>query len=282
MNSSNREGRTPLAKACSGVIVVAHTEDTSLLRRTLEEEGFAVAEVRGPYTEAQQRYSRSIRCLINHAHAWRTAAERGRPTVVVEADFVPIVGLGGMPLPFLEASPGTGRFGWLYSAGSTLYGIDKFGLPHGHGNTTVAYVLDRDAAVHLLGFFEREMQRPEVGAYRPWETYLGIYLRKERGVRNYFTSRQYGEHGGVANREHRLAGARAWHEADILAGRLAFLPPYARGSRARYRARRLRGWVRGLYRLVTLKFFDPRYVNEDSARGRFAMAWFSVRRLVAK
>ncbi len=282
MSSGRREGSTPLADSCSGVIVVAHTEDISLLRRTLEEEGFRVAEVRGPYTEAQERFSRHIRCLINHAHAWKMAAERKEPTVVVEADFVPVIGLGQLPVPFPEADPGTARFGWLYSAGSILYGIDECGLPHGHGNTTVAYALNRVAARHLLDFFEHEIRQPEAGAYRPWETYLGIFLRKERGVRNYFTPRQYGEHGGIANREHRLAGARAWHEADILAGRLAFLPPYARGSRARYRARRLRGWARGLYRLVTLKFFDPRYVNEDSARGRLAMAWFSVRRLLAE
>ena len=202
--------------------------------------------------------------------------------MVVEADFVPVIGLGRLPLPVPEAGPETARFGWLYSAGSILYGIDEFGLPHGHGNTTVAYILNRAAARHLVGFFEREIQQPEVGTYRPWETYLGIYLRKEHGVRNYFAPRQYGEHGGIANREHRLAGARAWHEADILAGKLAFLPPYARGSRARYRARRLRGWARGFYRLVTLKFFDPRYVNEDSVRGRFAMAWFSARRLLAR
>ena len=126
------------------------------------------------------------------------------------------------------------------------------------------------------------MGRPDPGAYRPWETYLGIFLRKERGIRNYFTTRQYGEHGGLANPEHRQSGARAWHEADVLAGRLAFLPAYAKGSRALYRLRRLRGWSRGFLRLVTARFYDPRFVNAGRARGRAEMAWFAIWRLFAR
>lgn len=272
--------RESLALGCSGVIVVAHKEDTARLRETLEQDGFSVEEVRGPYTEEELVFSRNVRCLINHGKAWATAAKRSKPTVIVEADFVPVVGFGRLPMPIPPGPSPAGRFGWLYSAGSILYGIDEYGLPHGHGNTTVAYVVDAPGALALLEFLARETSRPDPGAYRPWETYLGIFLRKERSVRNYFVPKQYGEHGGVANREHGRAGARAWHEADILAGRLAFLPAYARGSTVRYRLRRIRGWFRGFARLLTLRFYDPRYVDADSARGRVAMAWHSVRRLL--
>jgi hypothetical protein len=83
----------------------------------------------------------------------------------------------------------------------------------------------------------------------------------------------------LPNREHRESGGRSWHEADILWGPLAFRPAYAEGRCLRFRLRRLRGWLRGVARLITLRFYDPRYINDDSRNRRVAMALFSIGRL---
>jgi hypothetical protein len=203
------------------------------------------------------------------------------PAVVVEADFVPVVNLADLPSVFpCPPNPDSVLFGWLYSAGSILYGFDESGFPHGHGNTTVAYALTPAAARVLIDFFDREMHESEPGRYRLWETYLGIFLRKQRGVLNYLPVYQYGEHGGRANAEHASAGVRSWHQADVLWGPLAFLPDYANGSRIRLTTYRLRSWLRGVYRIGSMRFFDPRHISDRSSRGRAYMAAFSILRMV--
>jgi hypothetical protein len=267
-----------LSALCGEAIVVAHTEDTSPLVATLSSERFGVREVRGPYTDEQRTYSPNVRCLVNHANAWSIAAERERPTVVVEADFVPVVGFGDLGAPFPYRADPEPLFGWLYAGCSILYGIDADGFPYGHGSTMVAYVLNAAAARALLDFFGREMSRPSPGTYSRWDTYLGVYLRWERGTRNYIPVYQYGEHGGIANPEHKAVSGRWWHEADVLRGPLAFLPIYARGSRWRYRARRLRGWARGVVRVLTLRYYDPRHVNDEAKGRRIAMGWLALAR----
>ena len=268
-----------IRSSCQRAYIIAHREDVGQLRAALEVDGFVVVEVRGPYTQEQLGYSMAMRCLVNHANAWKFIAEGNAPAIVVEADFVPVRGFGALPLPFRYAGGrDDSNFGWLYSGGSILYGFDGEGYPHGYGNTTVAYALTPAAAQRLAIFFEREIAADPSGGYRQWETYLGIYLRWEAGTLNHIPIYQYGEHGGIQNREHQVAGVRGWHQADTLWGRLAFLPAYAKGSVLRFRMVRLRGWMRGLARLATLRYFDPRHINADSSRGRLSMAAFAISR----
>jgi hypothetical protein len=276
-----------LRSTCSEALIIAHNEDTALLEGALRGEGLSIRIFRGPYTKEQQRYSAQIRCLINHANAWRYGSQAQHPIIVVEADFVPCLGFGQLPLPFAwSESCSEPKFGWLYSPGSILYGIDAEGFPHGHGNTTVAYVFTPAAAKSLLEFYEREMEAARPGEYRLWETYLGIFLRWEKGILNYIPIYQYGEHGGNPNKEHkgRLAGwhheIRGWHQADVLWNRLSFLPIYARQSQFIYRVLRTRARLRGWARLLTLRFFDPRSTNSDSSRGRSFMLMLSIARLL--
>jgi hypothetical protein len=251
------------------------------LESTLSAGGFSVHVVRGPYAAHQLKYSALIRCLVNHANAWTLIAKEARDCLVVEADFVPVTGLGRMsgPLPNRPDDPRVG-IAWLYSAGSTIYGVDADGYPFGHGNTTVAYQITPRASRAMLDFFSREMAVEDPGRYRPWETYLGIYMRRERGFRNYVPVYQYGEHGGVPNVEHRSARVRPWHQADVLHGPLAFMPLYARSSRLRYLWVRARAYMRGWARLVLLRYFDPRYTDTDSELGRRTMAWHAIGRLL--
>src|SRR5262249_12902477 len=88
-----------LRAVSSGVVIVAHREDTAPLTKALLAEGLTVDEVRGPYTSEQLKFSAIMRCLVNHANAWRIAANRDRPTIIVEADFVPVKGFGDLPAP---------------------------------------------------------------------------------------------------------------------------------------------------------------------------------------
>ena len=267
-----------LKECCTEVAIIAHNEDITLLESTMQKEGFLCKIFRGGYTAEQMTYASQIRCLINHAHAWQYLSKSDRPLIIVEADFVPVTGFGRLPLPF-PLNNSKAQFGWLYSPGSRLYGVNERHFPHGHGNTTVAYVATPAAANFLLAFFDKEMQRPNRGQYTLWDTYIGIFLRWECGIYNYIPHYQYGEHGGISNPEHASAKIRHWHQADILWSRLAFMPQYARDQRLRYRLFRIRGWLRGVARLVTLRFFDPRDVNEDSSRGRALMCAFSVLRM---
>ena len=260
--------------------IIAHKEDTRLLENALKHKGFAFRTFRGNYSFEQQQYASQIKTLINHANAWRYLKESQHPMIFVEADFVPVRNFGTLPVPFPIKHELGAQFGWLYSSGSILYGVNCRIFPHGHGNTMVAYIATPATATALLDFFDREMSMPEKGEYRLWDTYIGIFLRWERGIYNYIPVYQYGEHGGIPNPEHSRAGIRHWHQADILWSKLAFLPTYAHGNPFRYRVIRLRGWLRGWLRLFVMHFFSPNSVNSDSTRGRLFMAGFSLFRLV--
>src|SRR5262245_4598386 len=246
MKKSVTVNHKTISMIATEVAIIAHNEQTTMLEHVLRQEGFSSIVFRGPYTEEQKSFSSQIRCLINHANAWTYASKSPRPVIVCEADFVPCIGFGSLPAPFLwppRTRSEFGRFAWLYSAGSILYGIDEEGYPHGHGNTTVAYVLSPLAATACLEFFEMEMTRPNAGEYRLWETQLGIFLRWKRGIRNHIPIYQYGEHGGLPNREHSENRVRRWHQADILWNKLSFMPSYAQGNTVRYLFVRARGWL---------------------------------------
>jgi hypothetical protein len=273
--------RRSLIEFTDQVFVVAHKEDTSRLERALIDSRFQVKVQRGPYTNQQTGWSSAMKCFANHANVWREIShEPDSWAIVVEADFVPVRNFGSRIAPLPYAQDASVGFAWLYSAGSTLYGFCKYHFPHGHGNTTVAYMLSGRVASLLLEFFDREVSKNTDGRYVGWETYLGIFLRREKGVLNYIATYQMGEHGGVPQLEHERNGVRSWHQADALLAGLEFLPTYARGSLAGYSAYRLRAIVRGWLRLFTGRFFDPRHINHDTSRGRFYMMVYSLGRLL--
>jgi hypothetical protein len=263
------------------VFIVAYREDITELRSTLEREGFVVEVVRGPRTDEQLSWSDQMQCFANHANVWRKLSGMRGLALVCEADFVPVRNFGGLPAPFsIPAQTGENRFGWLYNPGATLYGVDAADNLYGHGNTTVCYLCSPGCGNILLDFFDREIAKHGGKAYCRWETYLGVFLRWEHGVKNYFVECQYGEHGGQPNPEHAAHGIRPWqhwHHADLLAGPLAFMPLYARGSLIRYYAWRLLSRVRGVARIVFFRYFDPRHVDPD--QNPFRLSVFAFRRL---
>ena len=264
-----------LRTAASGVVIVAHDEDTTQLRAALLAEGFSVEEVRGPYTQEQLTFSRSMRCLVNHANAWRIASSRRQPTIVVEADFVPVSGFGALPAPVPPVRWET-SLAYLYSVGPQIWDLALGGAARGHGGGMVALLIPPKVAALLLAFFQEELQNNPPGRYSAFDSRVGYWL-KDRGVESYIPYRHYGEHGGIGNPEHETVGLRRAHRADALYGRLAFTPAYATRCQLRYWRTRVWARVWGIGRLALGRFLARR----DYARSsRLRMIRFAVGRLL--
>jgi hypothetical protein len=238
-----------LRSVSSGVLIVAHRENTTWLRNALLAEGFSVEEVRGPYTSEQLRFSAIMRCLVNHSNAWRIAAKRTLPTIVVEADFIPVKGFGDLPAPVPQDRTADG-LGYLYSVGPQIWDLAGVGIARGHGGGSVALLIPPGVASLLLQFCDEELNANPLGKYSPFDTRIGYWLMK-RGVESFIPYRHYGEHGGIGNPEHRTAKLGRPHQADALEGKLAFLPGYADGSVLKFWRTRLKARIWGLLRLFS-------------------------------
>ena len=267
--------RQTLQSATSGVVIVAHREDTTALRRTLIAEGFLVDEVRGPYSAEQRQFSASMRCLVNHANAWRIAAARPLPTIVIEADFVPVRGFGELPLPMPLEKLGN-SLGYLYSVGPQIWDLATPDVARGHGGGMVALAIPPNVASLLLKFCDHTLMANPSGKYSPFDSKVGYWLM-EHGVESYIPYRHYGEHGGLGNPEHTQAGLGRPHQADVLQGRIAFPPSYAKGSILRLWSVRMRARAWGALRLLTGRLLAP----HDLARGnRQELLRFALGRLL--
>jgi hypothetical protein len=117
----------------------------------------------------------------------------------------------------------------------------------------VALLIPPQVAVLLMQFFEEEMAGNPLGHYSPFDSKVGYWLNA-KGVESYLTYRHYGEHGGIANVEHAMAGLGRPHQADVLQGELAFLPMYAEGSRIKLWSRRARARAWGMLRLLSGRY----------------------------
>jgi hypothetical protein len=263
-----------LRSDCSGVIVVAHNEDTTLLVEALNREGLQVEQVLGPYTSEQQRWSAAMRCFVNHAHAWRIAEARTKPTIIVEADFVPVKGFGGLPIPAPSHKVEL-CLPYLYACGPQIWQIEG-DVARGHAGSTVALILWPRVAALLLEFFGEKVKNNPAGAYLPFDTQLGYWLNA-RGIECYLPYRQYGEHGGIPNPEHSSANLGRPHQADTLCDSLAFLPFYARRSLIRFWSTRFRARVWGWGRLLTGRVIDWQTFRNSE---RWPMTKFVVGRLL--
>lgn len=266
-----------LSEVCRDVYIVRHNEDVSALYSTLESEGFCVHEVRGPYDPGMVGWSANTLCMVNHRNAWRRIVEGGVLAIVVEADFVPVRGFGNLPLPF-DRRQGRDALGYLYAVGPQLWDLE--GGLRGHAGGGVAYAVDARVARLLIRFAEEEILSASPERYMGWDSRLGYWLNRE-GAQTFLPYRNYGEHGGVSNPEHRQAGLRPHHRADLLAGPLAFLPTYAKGSRLRFWGVRLRGRTWGLLRLLAgryLSWHDLRRSQRPAQLVRVALGRQFLRR----
>lgn len=265
------------------VFILAYKEDTSTLEAALGKLGPPCAVLRQVHQPGYETYSRSYLCLLNHRAAWEQAAQSQGLTLVVEADFVPVRDMGNLP-PSFDPENETLGLAWLYTCAPQVYRVEVGGDGKGYGvgysTAMVAYVITPRSAQALLDYSDRITADPGPTAYSPWDSGLDYYL-SDRGFTNYVPFRNYGEHGGISNPEHRrhkhrqrrLSGA---HRADVLHGPLSFSPPYAQGDPWAYYQGRCYGRIKGVARLLLGKYLRPPVLF--SAERPLALAWFALRR----
>jgi hypothetical protein len=268
-----------LTDSIGTVFVLAHKESTQSLERTLVAEGLKYEVLRQIHQPKFQGFSRSYLCLLNHCRAWQRASQLTRPSLILEADFVPVVGLGQLPLPYDPHQSDLG-IAWLYACAAQLYSVSASGYAEGFSTAMVAYMVTPQSASCLLELAQTIEQTIGANQYSAWDSEVDRFLR-DRHFKNYIPFRNYGEHGGQPNPEHRQHGLSSAHRADVLYGRLAFMPLYAGDQHKSlqyltYWRIRLQARIKGIGRLVLGKFLRPRVIQHSSVPLR--LLWFAIQR----
>jgi hypothetical protein len=275
-------GVRPLREIVGQSVVVCYQEDVAELEQQLTGFGLNPLVQRAVYSETELAYSRVMRCFLGHRNAWRVAAGRDDYTLIVEADFVPCARLGDLPA-FWPLDNGL-AWGYLYQGSPRVLAlVGPRQLIRGHCAPTVAYVVNRRVAEILLEFFVHETAQQDPAGYFTFESHMQWWAMG-KGAEAYIPARHYGEHGGVANREHATLGAQSRggnHRADNLAGRLAYLPGYANGSRLRYRRERLQARLLGWGRLLSGRWIVDTNVYRRGWRETVGMYRVGISRLLS-
>lgn len=266
-----------LKEAIGKVLIVAYKESTERLEQALAQSGLRCEVLRQQPQPEHQGFSASYRCLLNHCRAWQQASTTTQPTLIVEADFVPVVGLGQFPLPCNPNSPQLG-ITWLYLCAPQVYSLSAEGFAEGFSTAMVAYIVTPQSARALIDLAEEIRCQSQPLSYSTWDSTVDGFLR-DRGFKNYIPFRNYGEHGGCPNPEHRQHGLSAAHRADVLYGQLSFMPPYAAASKCiylSYAAIRLQARLKGIGRLLAGKFLRLKVLR--TARYPDRLIGFTLRR----
>lgn len=263
-----------LADAIGQTFILSYRESTELLETTLRQEGLPCQVLRQIDRPEYRAYASIYRCMLNHQTAWRLAAQSTQPTLIVEADFVPVVGFGQLPLPFNMAQLNVG-IAWLYTCAPQLYSVTSEGFGEGFSTGLVAYVVTPAAAQTLVDLVAEITETHGTGYYN-FDSDIDSFLRI-RNFKNYIGFRNYGEHGGRPNPEHRRHQMSGIHRADVLYCKLSFTPIYAEGAKsfplwmARVQAR-----SKGIARLLLGKFLRIKVLKESSVPLRLLS--FAIRR----
>lgn len=252
----------PTLVDCIGqTFILSYKENTEQLASFLSTAGCQVEVLRQIHRSEYKHYSRSYLCLLNHRKAWERALLSDKPTLIVEADFVPVAPFAQLPPPFDPADPQLG-IAWLYTCAAQIYNITDQGYAEGYSTAMVAYVVTQQSAWQLIELAESVQTNPGPETYTPWDSGIEYYLR-DRNFHNYVPWRNYGEHGGIPNPEHRQNNLSTTHRADVLYGPLAFQPPY--GDSLKERAY---GRVKGIGRLLLNKYLRAPVLSGAAHPGR--------------
>jgi GR25 family glycosyltransferase involved in LPS biosynthesis len=257
------------------VLIIAYKEPTEELSTALSNEGFTCEVLRQQHREEYTNYSPSYLCLLNHCEAWKQVIKTEKPAIIIEADFVPVIGFGQLPLPYPVDHTDTG-IAWLYTCAPQIYFVSLEGFAQGFSASTVAYIVTPSAAKVLRKLEEQIRQDPGPMAYSSWDSTIEELLRKEK-LKNYLPFRNYGEHGGLPNQEHYQNNLSKTHRADILYDKLAFLPPYAkvkRYERLAFYLERLQGRIKGIARLLFGKYLRLAIIRRHNHSERL-IRWLS-------
>jgi len=269
-----------LGEFVSRAYVIAHKENTDLLCSTLTHQGFSCTLLCQSPKPEYRDYSPSYLCLLNHARAWRDIVDRQQTAAIFEADFVPVKRMGQLPVPCdLKPSPSESvprsavdRLGiaWLYTCAPQVYSVSAAGKAVGYSTSMVAYLVSPKAAAILLDYAQEIRENPGPKRYSSWDSGIESKLRTS-GLESYVPFRNYGEHGGYPNEEHRLANLSREHRADVLYGKLAFRPPYAldiKHPQLEIFLTRLFARIKGIGRLVLQRYLTVKVLKESSTPGQ--------------
>jgi hypothetical protein len=253
-----------LKEHISKIYIVSNKLSTDKLKNEFIEEGFEVEELRQEFKPEYRNFSKSYLCFLNHKNVWFRALNNDKYSLIVEEDFVPVENFGKLILPF---DPSKKNFGicWFYSVGPQIYSVSKEGYISGESTGLVAYIINSKSAKLLLEFAAdlEEKWKPE--EYFHFDSEIKTFFLS-RGKKNYLAYRNYGEHGGFINIEHKAIGIRRGgvHRADVLYGKLAFLPYYAKGKTIKYCKVRLRARIYGIMRLLVGRYLRPKVLFNSS------------------
>ncbi|MGD1896541.1 MAG: LPS biosynthesis glycosyltransferase [Phormidesmis sp.] len=273
----NQETSATLVDCVAQTFVIAYKEPTEQLTTTLSKFGCDCSVLRQVHQPGYETYSPSFLCLLNHRSAWELALRSDKPTLIVEADFVPVSNFGQLPPPFDPADEALG-IAWLYTCAAQVYNVSDAGWAQGYSTSMVAYVVTARSARLLIDLAAQVEKDPGPRTYSPWDSGIEYYLR-DLGLHNYVPFRNYGEHGGLPNPEHGKNNLSKAHRAEVLYGKLAFAPMYAA---VEGRVRRWQWWkarsyarVKGLGRLLLMKYLRAEVIRKSNQAGRlvrFAIA----------
>ncbi|MEM8611402.1 MAG: LPS biosynthesis glycosyltransferase [Cyanobacteria bacterium P01_H01_bin.105] len=250
-----------LVRSIGQTFVLAYQENTEQLATFLSHAGCHIEVLRQIHRADYTHYSRSYLCLLNHRKAWERATLSEQPTLIVEADFVPVANFAKLPPPF---DPDDKKMGiaWLYTCASQIYNITDQGYAQGYSTAMVAYVVTQRSAWQLIELAAAVEANPGPETYTPWDSGIEYYLR-DRNFHNYVPWRNYGEHGGIPNPEHQQNNLSTTHRADVLYGPLAFEPPYKKVLQERAYGR-----VKGLGRLLLNKYLRGPVIRDSAQPAR--------------
>lgn len=266
-----------LVDSISKIFIIAYKEQTQELEEALKKEGFQYEVLRQERKPEYQNYSPSYLCLRSHCRAWERAIQENKPTLIIEADFVPVIGFGKLPLPF---NPNQSNVGicWLYTCAPQVYSVSDDGYAEGFSTAMVAYIINSQSAKYLIELAEEVGEEKGAVSYSSWDSNIDKFLRA-RNLKNYIPFRNYGEHGGLPNLEHYKNGLSKTHRSDVLYGKLAFLPLYAseeRGGKFKLLSARLQARFKGIARLATGRFLRVPVIQGSSVPARLIS--FALRR----
>ncbi len=255
-----------LADYIGQTMIIAYKESTDLLESTLNTEKLACEVLRQePLKETKINYSPSYLCMMNHRRGWEKTIEKATPSLIVEADFVPVIGIGELPIPFNPEEKKLG-IAWLYTCAPQVYYVSAEGYATGYSTSMVAYIITPESAKSLIDLSDEIIQEYGETKYSTWDSEVENFLRS-RGFKNYLPFRNYGEHGGIPNPEHKKNGLSTTHRADILYGKLAFMPDYATQNnfpKLQIIRERILGRLKGIARLLTGKFLRLKVLKQSS------------------
>lgn len=269
-----------MLKFVKKIYIVSHSEDPGELVSFLCKSGFVVEVLRQDRSIDEAGYSASYKCFLNHRKAWQKAARVRGPVCILEKDFVPSINFAELPVSYPKGKEW--GIAYIYACGPQMYSVDRYGKIEGASTSTVGYLVNPDSASLLLEFAHKiDSEWRDHSSYRAWDSEI-VQFFLSKGIKCYLPFRNYGEHGGLSNPEHsvnffegsglrRFRPKRTGHRADVLAGRLAFLPEYAKNSRSIYLKERLWARLYGLARLCLGVYLRPGILRGSSFPARLLL-----------